>query len=461
MTSTPVTDAKSLFADFAAKTSASRYGTDAAGSFSNVLSKRTGENVQNQQPHEMSKDGLKAVQAKVSKSAARKAEQEDVVTKPEQQENDDTQESLVNVLQQIGQAAVEEIAKELGISEEEVLEAMEALGMTALDLLQPDNLTMVVMEVTKETDPMAILTNEDLYLAVKNLNEFVQNALNEAEAERNLSEGELSNLLKEMKQNMDMPVEGISEETAEIEQKPEITVEVVSEGKETGREAEQPKGIMDADAEQTEVKVPAAGADQSANAGKEEGQKSGSDATQQNLVLQNLNNQEIRPFEQEAAGRAADYQATTTEIMDQILDTIKIQVKPDMSQIEMQLHPESLGTVNVHISAKEGMITAQFTAQNEAVKAALETQMVQLRESFNEQGIKVEAIEVNIQSNAYQQEYESSSDQRGYSEEDKKKAPRRINLDNPAFFENEELSDEEQLAVSMMEANGNTVDYTA
>lgn len=461
MTSTPVTDAKSLFADFAAKTSASRYGTDAAGSFSNVLSKRTGENVQNQQPYEMSKDGLKAVQAKVSKSAARKAEQEDLVSKPEPQESDGTQESLVNVLQQTGQAAVEEIAKELGISEEEVLEAMEALGMTALDLLQPDNLTMVVMEITKETDPMAILTNEDLYLAVKNLNEFVQNALNEAEAERNLSEGELSNLLKEMKQNMDMPVEGISEETAEIEQKPEITVEVVSEGEETGREAEQPKEIMDVDAEQTEVKVPAAGADQSANAGKEEGQKSGSDATQQNLVLLNLDNQEIRPFEQEAAGRAADYQGTTAEIMDQILDTIKIQVKPDMSQIEMQLHPESLGTVNVHISAKEGMITAQFTAQNEAVKAALETQMVQLRESFNEQGIKVEAIEVNIQSNAYQQEYESSGDRRGYSEEDKKKAPRRINLENPAFFENEELSEEEQIAVSMMEANGNTVDYTA
>ena len=58
--------------------------------------------------------------------------------------------------------------------------------------------------------------------------------------------------------------------------------------------------------------------------------------------------------------------------------------------------PASLGSVNVQIAAKDGVITAQFTAQNETVKAAIESQLVQLRTQFEEQGIKVDAVEVTV-----------------------------------------------------------------
>ena len=154
-------------------------------------------------------------------------------------------------------------------------------------------------------------------------------------------------------------------------------------------------------------------------------------------------------------------QPETQRIMDQILNFMKIQIKPEMTQLEMQLHPESLGTVHVHIASREGMITAQFTAQNETVKAALESQMVQLKETFEQQGVKVEAIEVSVQANGFRQEYEGSRGH-GNTEEDRESKPaRRINLNNPEFLEEESLTEEEQLAVSMMEVNGNTVDYMA
>ena len=74
--------------------------------------------------------------------------------------------------------------------------------------------------------------------------------------------------------------------------------------------------------------------------------------------------------------------------MDQIVEYMKFNLKPDMQEMEMQLHPASLGTVHVQIAAKDGAITAQFAAQNETVKAVLETQMIQLKEQFEEQGIK-------------------------------------------------------------------------
>ena len=46
--------------------------------------------------------------------------------------------------------------------------------------------------------------------------------------------------------------------------------------------------------------------------------------------------------------------------------------------MEMQLNPEHLGKIYLNISEREGVIRAQITAQNEAVKEALETQLVEL-----------------------------------------------------------------------------------
>ena len=73
-----------------------------------------------------------------------------------------------------------------------------------------------------------------------------------------------------------------------------------------------------------------------------------------------------------------------------------------MTQMEMELHPASLGNVRVQVAAKDGVITANFTTENESVKAALETQVVTLKNQLEEQGIKVEAVEVTVSSNAFE-----------------------------------------------------------
>lgn len=220
---------------------------------------------------------------------------------------------------------------------------------------------------------------------------------------------------------------------------------------------------MDAPAEGTNVElstqpIEKTGAQES---GKEAGHETGDrNPAGQNLFVQNL----TQNAEAAAAAEATESpfaQTQTREIMDQILNFMRIQIKPEMTQLEMQLHPESLGTVNVHIASREGVITAQFTAQNETVKAALESQMIQLKETFAEQGVKVEAIEVSVQANGFRQEYEGSKERGNTADDRERKPARRINLNNPAFLEEEPLSEEEELAVSMMEANGNTVDYTA
>ena len=148
--------------------------------------------------------------------------------------------------------------------------------------------------------------------------------------------------------------------------------------------------------------------------------------------------------------------------MNQIMDYMKLQLKPDMDQLEMQLHPESLGTVRVQLMNKGGEITAQFQVQNETVKAAMESQLVDLKESLKDQGVKVEAVEVTVESNGFESNlWQGQGREENASSQNGKRTPRRINLNElDALFE-ERASEEELLAAKMMEMNGNTVDYTA
>lgn len=89
--------------------------------------------------------------------------------------------------------------------------------------------------------------------------------------------------------------------------------------------------------------------------------------------------------------------------------------------------------------------------------------MVQLKENFAEQGVKVEAIEVTVQTHQFEQNLEQGRD-RGSNQENEagvgRKRTRRINL-NEAFAEEEPQTEEDRIAADMMSANGNTVDFTA
>ena len=157
-----------------------------------------------------------------------------------------------------------------------------------------------------------------------------------------------------------------------------------------------------------------------------------------------------------------DSRISTEDIMRQLMDYMKVSVKPDASDLEMQLHPQSLGNVQIHIANKEGTITAQFTTENEAVRATLEGQMIQLKERFEEQGIKVETIEVTVETHSFDQNLgqNQSQGEEGYNGQ-QRKATRSILDTSLSEEEMELLSDEDRLKLRMMESNGNQVDYKA
>ncbi len=158
------------------------------------------------------------------------------------------------------------------------------------------------------------------------------------------------------------------------------------------------------------------------------------------------------------------YTENVNEIADQILDNMKTVTNGDFSDVEMQLHPASLGTLHIHVTNNAGVITASFVTENEAVKAAVESQMVRLAEQFEEQGIKVEAVEVTVASHSFEGNLDQSAGQPegGNESERNGRRTRRIDLsDIDDELDTSDMDDEERIAAEMMAANGNKVDYTA
>ncbi|MCR5223016.1 MAG: flagellar hook-length control protein FliK, partial [Lachnospiraceae bacterium] len=151
------------------------------------------------------------------------------------------------------------------------------------------------------------------------------------------------------------------------------------------------------------------------------------------------------------------------EIVRQVTDFIRVNISPEETSMELQLHPASLGTIHMNIASQNGIVTAQLLVQNESVKEALESQLMQLQETFEEQGTKVEAVEVAVASyNLDRGPFQDRDDRQDRQNADEQRGRRRINLNlNDLNADDLELSEEDQLAKDVMEMNGTSVDFSA
>ena len=161
-----------------------------------------------------------------------------------------------------------------------------------------------------------------------------------------------------------------------------------------------------------------------------------------------------------------EHQVNVEDLMEQFVRNVKLTVASDTTSMEMQLHPEHLGKLLLNVSEKDGVIRAQITTQNQLVKEALESQIVELRQTLQQQGIKVEAVEVTVETHEFEENLEKQAMQeqqmKEQQEQEQKKHAARRNLNASELEEISELmSEEETLAARMMLEQGNQVDYTA
>lgn len=387
--------------------------------------------------------------------------------------------------------AVSEVTKalqeSLDMTKEDLERAMELLGLSSAELLQPANITALLVEVTGVEDSLALVTDAPLYETWQALQETAGKLLEELADKLGVAPEEAAELLQNMTETAQQAAEGMGQLVTDENGDGTVLQNLADTATDESIKQSIPSAETMVDGDTTEaipenVSAPEGASEEMDNRseGKNDqpGRRQGNTAESGNGDSSRISGNEWNPAmgQMEATGRPFQTEQTqrtdflqemsraneTEEIARQILDHMKVQVKEGVSELEMQLHPASLGNVHVLLVAKEGNITAQFTAQTEAVKAALESQMVQLREQFEEQGIKVDAVEVAVSNHQFEKQYQGD-EQREFQRNDRNKVrTRRINLEE---LEDEELdlllTDEEKLQADIMKKNGSTVDFTA
>ena len=336
--------------------------------------------------------------------------------------------------------------------------------MTALDLLNPENLTQVVLALNPEMDALSIMTDEQLFLNLKELMNTAKGLTEQLQEKFQVSAEELTASLTEMKyseEEVQMPVSGIDQTIEEV-------VEVVSVPKTEENEHSMlglPKEKMEGQAVNTDSSLEASAALKTEGSEEQRSsfyQEDGSNMARQSFSQSFLN--QLAESVEKAQASQAPFSASGQEIISQITDYIKLHIKPQTTEMELQLHPASLGNVKVQIASTEGILTATFTTQNEAVKAALEAQLIQLKENFTQQGLKVESIEVNVATQGFERSLDQQNQGNQQYEEPNKRSGRRIRLEGLESLDKleslEDLPEEDKVVADMMIRNGNSVDYT-
>ena len=399
------------------------------------------------------------------------------------------------------EAIKEEIKEELGVSEEDIISVMETLGLSMTDLLKAENIGEITAVLT-ENDISAVVSDEGLYGSVQNIlstqREVTGNLLQDLnltaeEFKEALSTGVFEteavpeetepfvtaepdkeslagteNLLKPEKDSStvasDVETAGTPAETVDhsevlrnTDRQPERSVEVTVE------KAPEESGELP-EIHTTEHK-------DDRNAGTPGEGREGQFANEQGLFSTgDIRNDFMENLTEAVSQTTSDFTNTYERIQDivnQVRDQVRISVNQETTTMEMQLNPESLGKVGLHIESRAGNVTAQFFAQDESVRAALESQVAELRRSLTEQGIKVENVEVTLASREFDSNFlngqQGNTDHPTEEEEMRAVRLRRINLaaGNLEEIPEEELSEEEILARQIMADNGGTVDFSA
>ena len=400
---------------------------------------------------------------------------------------------LAEEISEITNQIVDKIKSEFEVTDEEIEEAMEVLGLTIADLTKPTELRNLLMELTGTTDSIELLTNVELYDSVKEVTDFASNLFTEVAKDFSLSTEQLTEMIntesfEEALNEVDVSVTSNEAETeADAEVVSEVTVDKTTDAalafensdKANANETKPVESNNSNESEEVPIDTEKKAPDKiekpesfaQSNLMNDEAMNVRSE-NRKNFNFDNSNNQELSlgqtgTVTNQTVNTVGDIVETVTSyttgadtdnIMRQVTDYVKVHISEDVTKMEIELHPASLGTVNMQINSQNGQITAHLTVQNELVKSVLETQMIKLQETFDEQGTKVSAIEVTVAEYSLNSQNDNnySEERNGRSYGSKKKG---INLNEIGSLD--ELDEEEQLEAKVMEMNGSSVNYTA
>lgn len=383
-------------------------------------------------------------------------------------ETKQTVEEIQEELKSFSEEATKVLKEELHVTEDEIIEAMEELGLQFMDLLNTSNLAKLVVKLGGSEKVNQLLCNEAFTNVLQKVNELRNEMLEKLQ----MTIEDLQKTITSEKANFTETLrkEGIKTFLDEIVTKSDNQL-----SQETKTDSEQ-KGMV-------EVEDFRAVSEKSGQLDMENGQMAQDDLTEdegfgKTDVKQMPQNGEPKPGENtifdttlsetsesgfgKVTVESLPSYVSVTDIMEQFVEHTKVTLSAEVTKMEMQLNPEHLGKLYLEVTESEGAVTAKIQTQNAIVKEALELQIADLKQNLNQAGVKVDAIEVTIASHEFERNLEQDENSKKQQEDKAQERNRHhnINLNNLDELSGV-LSEEEELSAKMMAEQGNSVDLTA
>ena len=398
-------------------------------------------------------------------------------------------------IDKVNEKIADEVKDVLGIDDDTFANAMTALGLSPLDLLESNNLAKLVLFVNGSSDFTDLLTDENMMNQLNELSDILGNLnwedltgmsksdfLEEVE-DFNAKSQTGSDVFKEnapalaQETAVDAADSGNTSENVSAEEESAANTNNVSTEKKSVQ-GETTVNTSD-NSSDTKVEVSVTKSEESSSQQSSFSSQSEDDMSEvthdqtiseddvttdnqhtvRNDFVQNLN-QAVNDAVQVAKPESVRMQQMV-DIVNQVVERIKVSIGTESTSMEMQLNPEHLGKLLLNVSSKNGVMTAVFSVQSEEARAALESQMYTLRENLELRELKVDAVEVNVSDFDFSHSDQTMSGDQSKADNGNGKQMK-FDFDDEASSE-EMISNEEKEAVrkQVMRDNGSQIDFTA
>lgn len=327
------------------------------------------------------------------------------------------------------------IKEELDVSDEDIAKAMEVLGITDNDLLSVVKVTELVSALTG-ADSITLITDDDMSGKLTSVLDAVNTAQEDIADMLNTDVDDVVSMVR-----TDTVVKKDTDETAVKNTDSSIT------DNQSVSETESLSDVLAA-------KVTAQGSSKQEESTGEQKHNTQSYGGVADSIIQSMKDS-FADIVTEDTSRISE-----ADIVNQVIDQIKLSSGRELTSIEVMLNPERLGSVHVTVTAKNGILSAQIAAQNEQVKTALENQVTALKENFQNQGIKVEAVEITVMAHQFEagQNFGQNESERKQSE---RKINKKLNLSDYMDDEDETVSAQDVRRKDSIQNGNSSVEYMA
>ena len=377
-------------------------------------------------------------------------------------------EEVETAVEGIVKEVMQEIEEMLEVSEEELLDILEQLVLQPIDLLNPDNMVSILTALTGEGSTIQLVMDEEMYLTLQDLMQMVEDKTQELMSATGLSDEELEAVMDQLKLLTNQQLSHEEMEMKQVQILPlESEEEVVAEDGDVPVIVKNENDLQDVQTTEVTQDSPERIVEKT-----ETGKSEDSLFQEQQQNMQSFQNMSDEISQLAGESKLEGTGTLNTEsILKQLADYVKIQKGKELTEMELQLHPASLGNVKVTLATKGGVVTAQLTTENEIVKNAIESQVSQLKQNLEEQGVRVEAIEVSVASHQMERNLEQNA--KDGEQEQKQETGgihkiRKTSINLNSFEDADELLEEmtgaddaTRIAMEMMAMGGNRMDLLA